>query len=135
MNTPVILAILILIASYFVFRKKASESFADLPPQRIPGEDNIEDMARRYEKQCSEYNVKLDPAKLANYPYNFSLDNALPSGQCPDSTFTFAADLSRVIPGAPRVPGCVQLKDEPYCYSMPDGTFRPWISRALQVTL
>lgn len=130
MNRTPIFVIVIIVVLLLVTRKK--EKFST---QRIPGQDTSDDILHRYEQQCSSYNVTPDPSKLTNYPYNFSSDDKLPSGQCPDSTFTYTTDLSRVIPGAPRVPSCVQLKDEPYCYSMPDGKFQPWKQKAMQVSL
>jgi hypothetical protein len=126
MHTTCTIIIVILILLLFL---KPREKFV------VPGTYTTTQMAEKYNKQCSAYNVALDPSKLENYPFNFSSDNFLPSGQCPDSTFTFTTDLSRVIPGAKPVPSCVQLKDEPFCYSTPDGKFQPNLQRALTVTV
>ena len=128
------LLIFIAFALYLIFKVK--EAFANLPwPQKAPFQSNTVAMKAEYAKQCSAYNVPQDPSKLQNYPYNFSSDDFLPSGQCPDSTFTYTTNLSRVIPGAPPIPSCVQLKDEPFCYSTPDGKFQPWEAKAMHVAL
>jgi len=67
---------------------------------------------REYDQLCAQYNRKgYYPAK---------------EGECPDSSFTYVANVAANVPGSNnRAPGCVQLKESPFCAIQPDGTYRP----------
>ena len=53
-------------------------------------------------------------------------------GDCPDSSFTYVANVAANVPGSKnRAPGCVQLKESPYCSIQPDGTYRPNLVKLL----
>lgn len=64
------------------------------------------------EATCSSYNGSIAPRTPQD---------------CPDSSFSFVTDLSRIVPGQHHA-GCIQLgaSSSPYCYSKPDGTYEPW---------
>ncbi len=78
---------------------------------------------------CSKYDVKIPADREEIYPVDPSLaalgPEANQGGQCPDSSFTFVDDLSRFVPNSPAVPSCIQLKESPYCYSLPNGKYKP----------
>lgn len=82
-----------------------------------------------YFTECSKYDVTISPEKEEIYPIDPACSalgaQANQGCQCPDSSFTFVDDLSRFVPGAPAVPSCIQLKDIPYCYSLPNGKYKP----------
>lgn len=77
-----------------------------------------QNVIQEYEKLCSVYNRK------GYYPQS--------EGECPDSSFTYVANVAANVPGSKnRAPGCVQLKESPYCSIQPDGTYRPNLVKLL----
>lgn len=78
---------------------------------------------------CSKYDVKIPADREEIYPVDPACSDLGPEAnqgcQCPDSSFTFVDDLSRFVPNAPAVPSCIQLKESPYCYSLPNGKYKP----------
>ena len=77
-----------------------------------------QNVIQEYNHLCSLYDRK------GFYPQS--------EGDCPDSSFTYVANVAANVPGLSgqagsknRAPGCVQLKEAPYCSVQPDGTYRP----------
>jgi hypothetical protein len=71
-----------------------------------------QNVIQEYNHLCSLYDRK------GFYPQS--------EGECPDSSFTYVANVAANVPGSQNpAPGCVQLKEAPYCSIQPDGTYRP----------
>jgi hypothetical protein len=86
-----------------------SESFDSLLRQTNFKSQNV---INEYTDLCSLYDRK------GFYPQS--------QGECPDSSFTYVANVAANVPGSNNhAPGCVQLKESPYCSIQPDGTYRP----------
>ncbi len=79
---------------------------------------NPQNVIQEYNHLCSLYDRK------GFYPQS--------EGECPDSSFTYVANVAANVPGSKnRAPGCVQLKESPYCSIQPDGTYRPNLVKLL----
>ena len=77
-----------------------------------------QNVIKEYNHLCSLYDRK------GFYPQS--------EGDCPDSSFTYVANVAANVPGSKnRAPGCVQLKESPYCSIQPDGTYRPNLVKLL----
>jgi len=81
-----------------------------------------QNVIQEYNHLCSLYDRK------GFYPQS--------EGDCPDSSFTYVANVAANVPGSKnRAPGCVQLKESPYCSIQPDGTYRPnWVKLLYRVS-
>jgi hypothetical protein len=60
-----------------------------------------------------------------HYAYGQCVENGNRVCNCPDSSFTFVEDMSRVVRDAPNKPGCIQLMESPFCYSLDGENFMP----------
>jgi len=60
-----------------------------------------------------------------HYAFGQCVENGNRVCNCPDSSFTFVEDMSKVIKDGPKVPGCIQLGESPYCYSIDGENFLP----------
>ena len=77
-----------------------------------------QNVIQEYNHLCSLYDRK------GFYPQS--------EGDCPDSSFTYVANVAANVPRSKnRAPGCVQLKESPYCSIQPDGTYRPNLVKLL----
>ena len=77
-----------------------------------------QNVIKEYNHLCSLYDRK------GFYPQS--------EGDCPDSSFTYVDNVAANVPGSKnRAPGCVQLKESPYCFIQPDGTYRPNLVKLL----
>lgn len=117
-------------------------------------EYNYNNWKEKYYAMCSEYNhsTKINPhstyqqsnydmimnAKINNeliqtqglvYKFGQCVENENSGCNCPDSSFTFVEDMSFVLKDAPKKPGCIQLTQSPYCYSLDGVIYQPDIYR------
>ena len=69
----------------------------------------------------------LDPYYSLCSNYNYT--SPILEGKCPDSSFTYVLNVNSNLPTNTLIkntgPGCIQLKESPYCYSLPNGTYVP----------
>ena len=98
--------------------ERSSDPYQGLNPRMGRLGFKPQNIIKEYTDLCSLYDRK------GYYPQS--------EGDCPDSSFTYVANVAANVPGSKnRAPGCVQLKESPYCSIQPDGTYRPNFTKLL----
>ena len=114
---------------------------------------NYNNWKQKYVEMCSNYNyntkiqdttyqqshydlimnekIQNDLIQTQGLVYKFGqcVENGNRGCNCPDSSFTFVEDMSFVLKDAPKKPGCIQLTQSPYCYSLDGVIYQPDINR------
>jgi hypothetical protein len=105
-----------------------SESFISIAPGPVAPTNNwlpfSTDWTQPYRAICANYHHE---------------DGILPTrdGECPDSSFTYVSNVNANRPFADvknAYPGCMQLKETPYCYMLPDGAYEADLARLSRVS-
>ena len=107
------------------------------PAENFDQSFNYVDWTAKYYGICSKYN----PPPVSSHPtlddFKYGEKPVYPQSEqdCPDSSFTFTTDMSKLIKGAAAISGCAQLvNNTAYCYSNEEGKYLPDLKK-LQNTI
>jgi hypothetical protein len=118
MNSRLIVIITLAVAAFLCYRSVRLEKYMRGLPYSSPQYD-FSDWTRKYIRQCESYNRSSPPLMVQD---------------CPDSSFTFVSDLRAFVPNAEPIPGCIQLKDSPFCFSTSTGKYEADLYRISEVS-